>query len=406
MVNAHSGLLNKAISIKGIAKALFVLYVITLFVMVDNPTLNAISEIVFVLYAFFTILYVIQRNRLSLGNCVLLVGSFLLICVLSIFWASDKTVALSKSFTIFKLFVLFLLTYNLFNKNDVEIFPLSVVVAGYALVIYSFYIYGFTNIVKAILAGERLGSEISQTNTFGMYSAIATIGCLYFAIGKNRKIFYILSILPFFLILASGSRKAILMIPLGVFLLIVFKYGIRLKFVFYAVIMLFVFFLILQLPFLDFIKSRLISMFNIFVGDQVDSSTQTRLDMIIFGLREFSKKPFLGYGIDNFRVLYGELYASAYAHNNFIELLVDVGLLGFVIYYSIYLYLILKLLPNAWKVKNISVFLFIMLCTMLIMDIGVVSYYSKFIYITFCFCFVYIKDMKTLLKKSENIGAL
>jgi O-antigen ligase len=46
-------------------------------------------------------------------------------------------------------------------------------------------------------------------------------------------------------------------------------------------------------------------MFNIFVGDQVDSSTQTRLDMIIFGLREFSKKPFLGYGIDNFRVLYG-----------------------------------------------------------------------------------------------------
>ena len=34
-------------------------------------------------------------------------------------------------------------------------------------------------------------------------------------------------------------------------------------------------------------------------------------------------------------------------HNNFIELLVDVGLLGFVIYYSIYLYLILKLLPNA-----------------------------------------------------------
>lgn len=92
MVNAHSGLLNKTISIKGIAKALFVLYVITLFVMVDNPTLNAISEIVFVLYAFFTILYVIQRNRLSLGNCVLLVGSFLLICVLSIFWASDKTV--------------------------------------------------------------------------------------------------------------------------------------------------------------------------------------------------------------------------------------------------------------------------------------------------------------------------
>ena len=69
MVNAHSGLLNKTISIKGIAKALFVLYVITLFVMVDNPTLNAISEIVFVLYAFFTILYVIQRNRLSLGNC-------------------------------------------------------------------------------------------------------------------------------------------------------------------------------------------------------------------------------------------------------------------------------------------------------------------------------------------------
>ncbi|HHX70320.1 MAG TPA: O-antigen ligase family protein, partial [Gallicola sp.] len=272
------------------------------------------------------------------------------------------------------------------------IFPLSVVVAGYALVIYSFYIYGFTNIVKAILAGERLGSEISQTNKFGMYSATATIGCLYFAIGKNRKIFYILSILPFFLILASASRKAILMIPLGVFLLIVFKYGIRLKFVFYAVIMLFVFFLILQLPFLDYIKSRLISMFNLFVGDQVDGSTLARKEMIIFGLKQFSKRPILGYGIDNFRILYGEYARETYAHNNFVELLVDLGLIGFLIYYLMYIYLFLKLIPRAFGKNNMSIFILIILCIMLIMDIGRVSYYSKIMYIIFTFGFISTKN--------------
>ena len=50
-----------------------------------------------------------------------------------------------------------------------------------------------------------------------------------------------------------------------------------------------------------------------------------RFEMIKVGIDLFAKRPFLGYGIGSYRLVAG---FNTYAHNNYIELLVSIGLIG------------------------------------------------------------------------------
>ncbi len=54
-----------------------------------------------------------------------------------------------------------------------------------------------------------------------------------------------------------------------------------------------------------------------------------RMQLIRDGLSVFTKRPFIGAGLGNFQAATG---ATHYAHNDYVELLVTTGLLGFVIY--------------------------------------------------------------------------
>ena len=65
-----------------------------------------------------------------------------------------------------------------------------------------------------------------------------------------------------------------------------------------------------------------------------DSSTLSRVSFIETGWRLFKQKVFIGHGVDNFKYVSG---FWVYSHNNFIEILVGLGIVGFVLYYSIYL---------------------------------------------------------------------
>lgn len=75
-----------------------------------------------------------------------------------------------------------------------------------------------------------------------------------------------------------------------------------------------------------------------------DSSYAVRLFLYREGLTKFAEQPWAGYGVDNSRFLLfppGERYSRGlYAHSNFIETLVNTGLLGFALHY----------LPLLWVV--------------------------------------------------------
>lgn len=102
-----------------------------------------------------------------------------------------------------------------------------------------------------------------------------------------------------------------------------------------------------------------------------DSSYSTRVEMLHVGLRLWQSSPVLGRGTDAFTRLSG---FDTYAHNNFMELLCDLGVLGALLFYGIHFFIILKCLRMPMPLKLYCVVFVLMLVGL---DLGTVSYYRK-----------------------------
>lgn len=70
-------------------------------------------------------------------------------------------------------------------------------------------------------------------------------------------------------------------------------------------------------------------------------SIETRVGLATGFGRFFVEHPFMGYGPDQFKVVAGN---GSYAHNNFGELLINYGLIGSLIYYSMYLLILIRII--------------------------------------------------------------
>jgi len=122
-----------------------------------------------------------------------------------------------------------------------------------------------------------------------------------------------------------------------------------------------------------------------------DYSSYERQKFIKYGLEMWLDNPLFGTGLDNFRIniqKYWSVSERKYSHNNYIELLSTVGIFGFMAYYSIYLSLFLKiaLIKKTKKGKNdkvnrIANLFIVILTSFMILEIAMVSYYSKFFWL-------------------------
>ncbi len=78
-------------------------------------------------------------------------------------------------------------------------------------------------------------------------------------------------------------------------------------------------------PLRRMIGQRLLNMVLELLGGNTDGSTSVRMGMLKCGLSMFSQKPIFGWGLGAFTDLGG---FETYSHNNYVELLVAVGLVG------------------------------------------------------------------------------
>jgi O-antigen ligase len=112
----------------------------------------------------------------------------------------------------------------------------------------------------------------------------------------------------------------------------------------------------------------------------VDFSYAERTRFIEKGIALMAESPVFGSGLDTFRTLSGE---GAYAHNNYIELGVAVGLVGILLFYLFPLTLIYRL---AWLRRasasgsgEVTIFGLSALGLIMVMDVGAVTYMSKLV---------------------------
>jgi O-antigen ligase len=102
-----------------------------------------------------------------------------------------------------------------------------------------------------------------------------------------------------------------------------------------------------------------------------DSSYRKRALMIEQGLQLWRDNPLFGNGLDAFRGLSGE---ATYAHNNYAELLCDVGLVGMILFYALHAQVLVRA-SRARRWLMISCWLFILM--LMATDVGAVSYNRK-----------------------------
>lgn len=122
-----------------------------------------------------------------------------------------------------------------------------------------------------------------------------------------------------------------------------------------------------------------------------ENSLAGRVVLYKRGIELAIERPFFGLGLDQFRFYDSALRATTvdqtYSHSNVIEILADTGFLGFVIYHSAYVLIVLRLL-YAWKRSNSSLEEgYSYLCAMIgliviLFDLFSVTYYLKEYWLT------------------------
>ena len=314
---------------------------------------------------------------------------FLAYCALGIGSAYSHSMATSFFTTTLYVFAVDLLIfiYVISYMKDVEGIIDCMIMGATLAALRCFVQYGPTVFYTARSAGSISG------NTIGQFSAFACILCIYkiWEYGvrprftKTNAAWIMVLVLNFVFMILSGSRKSVfyLVIPIVVMLMLNSKNPVRLfrNIIIAAVLVGVGYYALMHISVLyNAIGYRIQSMMNGLRGTGIsDSSTVTRLNLINRGMNFFRERPWIGYGLNNFYVLNnmttGSLY---YAHNNYVELLVDCGIIGTVIYYSLHASTLVKAI-KMHKVysKDIGIFIGILI-SILVCDYGIVSYYDIF----------------------------
>lgn len=317
-------------------------------------------------------------TRIVLGKSVILPFFFVFYEIISCVWAFNQEVAISQLVTQLQLFILFFFSYVYIKKfGRLEDYYNAIYLSGIGLIFYSLYVYGGLSSFLAIMStGHRMGDLIGNQNTYGLVFANAALVALYYFFFNNEKRHVLLAGLFIFFGLSSGSKKVVFLLILALFFLILSKYGVRklFKVIVYSFTSVLVGLCLIHLPLFSTILERLESYLSV-TGNTSDN---LRAELIRFGLELFMENPFLGYGLNNYQLFH---WSGAYSHNNYIEVLVSLGIVGFVIYYSIFINSACALIKKREYLKPIHFLLAFSILSSFVFGYGMVQFYDKSIWI-------------------------
>lgn len=258
------------------------------------------------------------------------------------------------------------------SENDIYSLIKCLVYSSIGLFFYLIWITPQNLIFQARLGSSDLGFNANEVGLLFSISAIFS----FYIYSNYKKLFYlIITIILSGGALLTGSRKSFLFVVVGIASLLFFNSNSstkRIKNIAKIMIIFFVIsYLVFEIPFLyEIIGIRIEALILTLIGKGMgDGSINIRRRMMSVGIDLFKNKPLFGWGFGSYSVLSG---FRTYSHNNYVEILSSVGIVGFIVYYSLYLFIIIKLTYN--RHINLCKLFLILMITMLIMEIGLVTY--------------------------------
>ncbi len=338
---------------------LMLLYIISLYLFTYREGYTFVSNIIaLALMGAIWINFLVMRQKLVFNKTVFAFLLFIVVCIISSFVAIDQDLVFSKVVTLGSIFLLMISLVNYIDS--MEKLKKSINYFIYAGFIASLYIILSTDFSEI----TRIGAMLGNVNSIGIIIGISATFSFYLLITKYqiRQLLFLVVMLP--IIVVTGSRKSLFFIIIN-FIVILFLNNSRsikkiIKFVIISLLMLLImFYLIYHVEFFYLILgTRMENFFAFITGNGTnEASLNMRSYMAKFGFSVFKYKPWLGYGIDNYRILLGrETGNVTYAHNNFIELMVGTGLLGLIVYYLTHYYVLKSLYKMYQRYRKLTIY--------------------------------------------------
>lgn len=379
-------------------------------------------RVTFVIYVGMWALNLISsKSRLVVNNYSLWVFLFYGYCFLSMWWAKSIEACYDSVGTVIQIIVISITFIQIISSNeDIE--------KILKLVLYSQVYSAIVLLIKTpseMFGEERLSFVTGlHANTLGYRFAVSIFLCVYFIMKNKRfKVFYIALAVGFAaLILLTGSRKAFVMsIVFLVFFVILYKSkdmtinSIYKKFfLFIVVIFLAILFWSIAMNnemFYNLIGKRLKDMFDTFMGSGSDGSMHARDELRNLGWELFKQHPIVGYGFSNFVTYTREVgyFMHTYSHDNFVELLSTLGLIGTSLFYipltdiCFNIYFASKKAKN----KNLGILIFVFMFLQIIFSSYSMFYHDEFYFIfASCGYMYYYINYKSKKEEDSNILVL
>lgn len=364
--------------------------------------LSALYYLSYFLFIGFTLVKVLVRIRVDgtirVSGITIWYIAFSLLSVSTALWSDYPHVLYETIVRMLQIIMLvFSLSQTYGTRNGLHRLLKIIIWAATFDVIYMFVNIPFDEWFSGFFGMSLTGQN---ANAIGMIMTVTTMMTAYFAYYcKQRKYYFVLAIQLATAVLTS-SRKTVISICIG-FMLLIFlkdrsvKLLFRMLFCLAAVAILF--YAIMNIPQLYLaIGQRFESMFNYLNETDVDNSMYMRRLFIKYAKEFFLEHPLLGNGPSSFSLRMVEITGERdYAHNNYYEVLVSFGIVGFILYYSMYAYITAKLVKAVFVSENNTAKLFLTIMTVTyICEYGMVLYYSVYamVFLSAAFLFVCVYD--------------
>lgn len=382
-----------------LADLIIVLYIFAAVVTAEG---SIIMKAMRVLLFGITFGIILKKKKIIFDIYVKWLIAFLFFAGCSVFWAVNKSYASNMAQTLLiNALCMYSLWYLIQRKSDrldlvlkcLVWFPLALEIQ----VIINGGIFAFIN--------SRNAGGING-NTVGICAAFGACFALFYFTKKKKIIYIFMTCINIVILILSSSRKAILCfaIPLVFIYLYQQKKNTQkkiLKIISIVIVAMIGCYLLFNIPILyDTVGNRILSLISGLTGHKtvMDASAKTRMNLIFWGIEWFKKKIWIGYGIDNYRVVlhmyHSDYPLSFYAHNNYVELLVDVGVIGFSLYYFLYVLCFIKGFLQRKSLSKCQVLFIGVLLTLVINEYGLVSYYDKYVQILILLSWITINNKK------------
>ena len=393
------------LSYKKLATYTLYLYILSLYVLAYDPQLNIISKTLFLIVIGTYSLYLIKDKHISGGSIYIFAFTFAFYATLSALWSIEISYAFSRNITLYQVIILMLVIYNLVTtREDLDNIILCLFWGGALMCIYAIIYYGPGEILYRMQNGIRLGGEINQENGFGTYCVISFVIGIFQVMYKKKWLYIIPSVIALILSFGSGSRRSLLIAIIATGVLFAFKKGkVKIgKLLIYIAIFYIVILILSNLEYSGEIFTRFISLIDSFSeeSDVVDGSFEGRMNMIELGLEKFKENPLFEYGTDQFASMYDDGTGFRRpSHNNFIEILVGYGLIGFGLFYGPIIVCMIRIFKKANMMDIHAKIIFVLYFIELVSHMATDVLINKFSYIYLSIIFI----LSNIIKK-ENIN--